>query len=128
MAPKFIKLKHIERRYPGINRQYTSEIFEKLGFAVAVNHIYELAPGAVGGNHRHDKLEAFVGLGEGLVLYWLDQNNEVKSEPMYQLGQLKLCIIPNNLAHAVCNKGNEPAFLLEYADKAKSDWVQQKII
>lgn len=78
--------------------------------------IVHLAPQSTGGNHKHQRTEWFIGIGD-LVLVWLDENGAKIQEHMNPNGQIKLFEIPPYLPHAVTNASKtERGILFEMAD------------
>lgn len=93
-----------------------------LGFEPKARTIVTIPPQAQGGNHRHSRIEAFVGFGEGLELHWIDESGEHQSAPMNPNGELLLFVMPSMVPHAVVNTSTTTqAFLLEYADQTPSE-------
>lgn len=91
--------------------------------------VVRLAPGSVGGNHKHPRREFFIGIGEGLELVWLNESGDKKSEMMNPDSKLLMFEIPPNLPHAVVNKpGSENAVLVEFADEKMTDVEKVKVI
>jgi hypothetical protein len=73
--------------------------------------------GAVAGNHRHPRREAFACLEEGLELHWLDADGVVHVEPMAAKGEGPwLFEVPPMVPHAVVNRSDHGLTLLEWAD------------
>jgi hypothetical protein len=58
-----------------------------------------IPPGAIGGNHKHPRVEAFFGIGELKILFVTDNMEE----------------------HAIINEGKEKAFLVEFANELQHD-------
>lgn len=86
-------------------------------FAIAERSIVHLPPGQIGGNHSHPRAEAFIALGDGLELHWIDSNNVKQVVPMNPNSELRLLVIPPHVPHAVINTSDHsPANLIEYAD------------
>lgn len=77
--------------------------------------IVHLAPGSIGGNHKHPRTEWFVALGD-LTVHWLDEDGVRHELPMNPDGQLLLIEIPPHLPHAVQNTSSQSAVLFELAD------------
>lgn len=78
--------------------------------------IVYLAPGSIGGNHKHPRTEWFIGIGD-LYFHWLDENGVKQSEHMHPDGQILLIEVPPYLAHAVENISSEMfGILFEMAD------------
>lgn len=74
------------------------------------------APSSVGGNHRHQRTEWFIGMGE-LVFIWLDENGQSHEEPLHPDKQLRLVTVPPFLPHAVVNRSStQSGVLFELAD------------
>jgi uncharacterized RmlC-like cupin family protein len=90
--------------------------------------LVHLAPGSVGGNHRHPRTEWFIGIGE-LVLVWLDEHGEKHEEHMHPAGQIKLIMMPPFLAHAVVNKSQDSfGILYELADGKMVDVERVEVV
>ncbi len=78
--------------------------------------IVYFGPESVGGNHKHPRVEWFIGVGD-LSLIWIDENGEKHEESMNPDDQLLLIEIPTFLPHAVKNNSDsKQAFLFEYAN------------
>lgn len=87
-----------------------------LGFAPVSRCAVLIPPNEMGGNHAHKRREGFIALGEGLELFWLDEEGSRHSAPMYREGQPLLIVVESMVPHAIKNNSEHPAFLLEYAD------------
>ncbi len=82
-------------------------------FAVAYKSLIYLPPDSVGGNHLHERREAFLG-SEHLVFVWIDNKQR---ENMVQKGVPVLFVVPPQVPHAVVNtSSHEQATLIEFAD------------
>lgn len=80
-----------------------------------IQHVH-LAPGSTGGNHKHPRIEWFVGFGD-LEFVWLDEDNQVQVQHMNPNGQLLLIEVPPYLPHAVRNISSDQfGILYEMAD------------
>lgn len=78
--------------------------------------IVHLASGSTGGNHKHPRIEWFIGIGD-LVFTWLDEKGQKHTEHMHPNGQILLFEVPPFLAHAVSNISKTTnAVLFEFAD------------
>jgi uncharacterized RmlC-like cupin family protein len=89
--------------------------------------IIHLFPGGFGGNHKHQRTEWFIGLGN-LLFIWLDEHGKKHEVNMNPDGNLLLIEVPPFLPHAVLNNSNsESQVLFEYAD-AKQSGVERVII
>lgn len=83
--------------------------------------IVHFSPGGIGGNHKHPRIEWFIGIGD-LFLIWIDENGEKKEINMSTEDGLLLIEIPPNLSHAVVNKSDSSgATLFEYANEKQYD-------
>jgi uncharacterized RmlC-like cupin family protein len=73
--------------------------------------------GGWGGNHRHLRREAYVGLGAGLYVIWRDETGERHEAPMLpDDGSLRLFVVPSMMPHLVENRSSEPGVLYELLD------------
>jgi len=89
-------------------------------FEVREKYITYFPPQQFGGNHKHPRKEAFIGLGENLRFIWLDDQGQKHEEEMNPQGELYLFIIPSQIPHAVINKSRKiPAILYELLIKSK---------
>lgn len=78
--------------------------------------IVHLAPGSIGGNHKHPRVEWFIGIGD-LLFHWLDENGKAHSEHMNPNGEIRLIEVPPFLPHAVENASStQNGVLFEMAD------------
>lgn len=78
--------------------------------------IVHFAPQSKGGNHRHPRIEWFIGIGD-LMFVWLDEHGHKHSEHMNPNEKLLLFEVPPFLPHAVVNKSDkEIGILFEYGD------------
>ena len=99
----------------------TQEYFSEIPFQVAEQSLITIPPGKIGGNHKHPRLEAFIGLGNELYLLWQDEKGELHEERMED-ENINLFIIPSMLPHAVINKSDSAvATLYEYASESQHD-------
>lgn len=69
-----------------------------------------------GGCHTHERIECFVGFGEGLIFVWKDEQGKLHQESMNPEGELYMFKVEAGLPHAVVNLSTAPATMLEYAD------------
>ena len=90
------------------------------GFEVKEESVVYFPGGAVGGNHKHPRVEVFVGFGD-LELVW-EEEGEIKREDMFEEGGLKMFLISEFAPHAVVNKSEtEMGILIEWADGEQRD-------
>lgn len=92
--------------------------------------IVQLGPGAVGGNHRHPRIEWFIAFQPGLELYWVDEAGDIQHRSMdARNGKLLLIEVPAHLPHAVKNiTENKSVTVLELADAKQYDVEKVPII
>lgn len=89
--------------------------------------IVHLAPRSIGGNHKHPRIEWFIGIGQ-LYFHWIDEDGNNKSEPMNPNGNILLFEVPSYLSHAVENRSKgQFGVLFEMAD-GEMDEVENVII
>lgn len=90
--------------------------------------LVHLAPGAIGGNHKHPRTEWFIGIGD-LELVWLDEKGVRQTHQLYPKQKLLLAEIPPFIPHAVRNlSSTDNALLYEYADKKQHDVIKVDIL
>lgn len=90
--------------------------------------IVHLAPGSVGGNHKHPRTEWFIGIGE-LEFVWLDENGNKHLQQMHPNGQILLIEIPPYLPHAVRNSSDDKiGVLFELADSKMVDVEKVEVV
>ena len=90
----------------------------EIPFDIKERSVVSIPPGQIGGNHKHPRQEAFIGLGEGLELVWI-QDGRTERTNMNPEGKLFLFFIPPYLQHAVINNSKTNGILIEFADKAQ---------
>ncbi|MDO8241124.1 MAG: hypothetical protein Q7T51_04060 [Candidatus Moranbacteria bacterium] len=112
----------IEPRYKKENGLYILDINSiKIPFEVKDISVVNIPPKQFGGNHKHPRQEAFVGIGEELELIWMDGNKRM-TKKMNPEGKNILFVIPSDLGHAVVNNSNSQfGILLEYASDSQKD-------
>ncbi|QQS38392.1 hypothetical protein IPM62_03330 [Candidatus Woesebacteria bacterium] len=90
--------------------------------------IIHLAPKSIGGNHKHPRIEWFIGIGD-LTFVWLDEKGEKYTEHMHPNGQIRLITVPPHIPHAVVNESQDKtAVLFEMADGKMKDVEQVKVV
>jgi hypothetical protein len=85
-------------------------------FVIVERNIVCIPGGEFGGNHRHPRTEAFVGIGSDLELIWQDDDGLKHIERMYEESGLQLFVIHSLTPHVVVNRGDSPAVLIEFAN------------
>jgi len=92
------------------------------------SEIIHFPPGSIGGNHKHPRIEWFIGIGE-LILYWLDESGQKHEKFLYSGDGLLLVKIPPYLPHAVRNISEfKFGILFEYANAKQYDVQKVKVI
>jgi oxalate decarboxylase/phosphoglucose isomerase-like protein (cupin superfamily) len=90
-------------------------------FTVVERNIIRMPGGKFGGNHRHPRSEAFVGIAGDLHLVWQDKEGEKHTEKMDSESGLQLFVVHSLTPHAVLNRGTTPAVLIEFANAPQHD-------
>lgn len=91
---------------------------DAISFTVKERLVVSIPPKGLGGNHRHPRWEAFIGLGSGLKMTWQDDEGSNHEEAMNPDGKLFLFVISPNTPHVVVNNSEtEQGILLEFADE-----------
>lgn len=118
----------IAPKYKKENGLYVLDIDSiEVPFIVKEKSLVYIPPGELGGNHRHPRQEAFVGIEEDLQFIWVE-DGETRNLEMNRDHQLQLIMVPTNLEHAVFNRSkNQMAILLEFADGAQENVETVKI-
>lgn len=87
-----------------------------LPFEVKERSFVNIPPKEMGGNHKHPRWEAIVGIGSGLKLIWQGENDSKHEEVMNPDGHLFIFIVSPNTPHTVVNTSEtEIGVLLEFA-------------
>jgi oxalate decarboxylase/phosphoglucose isomerase-like protein (cupin superfamily) len=85
-------------------------------FQVKERNVVYIPAGEFGGNHKHPRAEAFVGIGEELYMVWKDENGEKHEDKMMDGNQLYFFYVEPFTPHAVINKSSGFAVLVEFAN------------
>jgi len=85
-------------------------------FQIKERNVVYIPAGEFGGNHKHPRTEAFVGIGEELFMVWQDEKGKKHEDKMMNGEQLYFFYIEPFTPHAVINKGQSFAVLTEFAD------------
>lgn len=86
-------------------------------FKMRIQSTVVFPAGAMGGNHKHPRLEAFYSISD-LTLIYLDENGEKKEMSMApEEGKYKLFVISSNLPHTVVNRTEKEAVMIEFANE-----------
>lgn len=119
----------IKPKYKKENGLYVIDIDNiKIPFKIRERSVVYIPPNQFGGNHKHPRQEAFIGIGEGLEIVWMQNNKKIK-EKMNPKGEIFLFTIPSYLSHAVINKSKEDfGILVEYASDMQKDVESREII
>ncbi len=81
-----------------------------------------LPPKQVGGNHKHPRIEVFGLMSGNLELHYLEADNHqicTMATPTSQ--DMTLYVIPTLLPHAVINRSDGNAYMLEFASEPQHD-------
>lgn len=114
----------------GLITIYNKTVLEKCGFNVNQyeSGIVVLPPGSIGGNHKHDRIEAFYSLGD-LTISWKTKNGRKKTESMAPDGrEYKLFVSEKGEPHAIINNSKMDQILVEFASGPQVNVEQSKII
>jgi uncharacterized RmlC-like cupin family protein len=90
-------------------------------FQVKVRNIVYIPAGEFGGNHKHPRTEAFIGIGDELFIMWQDDVGKKHEEKMMEDKQLYLFFVEPFTPHAIINKSSGAATLVEFADGPNVD-------
>jgi hypothetical protein len=85
-------------------------------FKIKERNIVYIPPGEYGGNHKHPRAEAFVGVGDNLSIIWQDDKGHRHEEKMMEGERLFLFTVEPFTPHVVVNRGAGFAVLAEFAD------------
>ncbi|MCB0745038.1 MAG: hypothetical protein KDC67_14110, partial [Ignavibacteriae bacterium] len=97
------------------------------GIEIKDQSIVHMFPGAVGGNHKHPRIEIFIGFGDLAFYYMEDELKSIKFGN--DIGFMKMIVVPSMLPHAVRNESDtEQAVLYELANAKQYDSVQVEVI
>lgn len=84
--------------------------------------------GKSAGNHKHSRVEALIGIGEGLKFFYVTVDGEKHEELMNPNGEFYLIVIPSFLPHAVTNDSNKDAVILEFTNDRTSESIDSEVI
>ena len=100
----------------------------KVPFSVKESWLISLPPGAMGGNHRHLRTEAFIGSGE-LEFIWLDERGIQHKEKFVENGISYMIVVRPDVPHAIRNTSDKTtALLYEMADTTEYKIEKVKVI
>jgi hypothetical protein len=85
-------------------------------FVIYERNIVFIPLGEFGGNHKHPRSEAFVGIGENLYIIWQNEEGKKQEDKMMDGKKLYLFVVEPFTPHVVVNHGNGFAILVELAD------------
>ena len=108
----------IEPTYKKVNGLWnlrTDQLPLPEGFNVNERSIVYIPSGEYGGNHKHPRREAFVGVGEELYMIWEDEKSHIHEEKMMDGEQIFMFDVEPFTPHAVVNRGSGFAILVELA-------------
>ncbi len=113
---KKIPIEPAYRKDNGLWNLSTNSLPFPKDFKIAERNIVYIPTGEFGGNHKHPRTEAFVGVGEDLFIVWQDNAGKKQEDMMTGGKQLYLFIVEPFTPHAVVNRGSGFAILAEFAD------------
>lgn len=118
-----VKIIPIEPKYKKENGVFVVDIDNvKIPFEVREKSLVYIPPKEKGGNHKHPRTEAFLGIGEGLKIIWKDENGKMIEKNMNSEGELLLFVIPADTPHVIINNSkNQFGILIEFADDIQHD-------
>lgn len=86
------------------------------GFKCLKKYLLYFPPQTMGGNHKHNHTEIFIGLGKDMELHWLNKDGKKQKAKMQPKNTLFAFQISPGTAHAVINKSKkEKGILIEFA-------------
>ncbi len=112
----------LKPRYKKENGLWVIDIDKvKVPFKIEERSVIYIPPGQLGGNHKHPRKEAFIGIGEGLELIY-KEGSQIRRLRMNPKGKTYFFIIPPFLEHAVVNNSkSQQGVLIEFADQSQRD-------
>ncbi len=98
------------------------------GFSIKTQGVVVIPPGAIGGNHKHPRAEAFYSLGDLTFVYpgEAGEKREISMGP--DKDEYKLFMIPPNLPHAVVNKTDKQVVMVEFANEEQHDVEKVELV
>jgi uncharacterized RmlC-like cupin family protein len=97
-------------------------------FKVTERNIVYIPAGKFGGNHKHPRTEAFIGVGEQLFMVWQDDEGNEHEEKMMDGDQLYLFYVEPLTPHVVINRGTSFGLLTEFANGPNVDIERADLI
>jgi uncharacterized RmlC-like cupin family protein len=128
MQPEWHQIEPSYKKDSGVWVLHLEDIVLPDGFVSKEQSIISIPPGITAGNHKHPRIELFVGNGEGLVFSWLDEEGKAHEQRMNPDGTLFLFIVPATLPHAISNRGNTIATVLELASDVQHDVEKVEVV
>lgn len=96
---------------------------------VKERNVVYVPAGQQAGNHKHPRTEAFIGIGEDLWLVWIDDEGATHEEKMMvDGGQLNLFVVEPFTPHAVVNKAQAFAVIVEFTDGPNVDVERVEVV
>lgn len=125
-----VKIIPIEPKYKKENGVVVVDIDKfKIPFEIKEKSLVYIPPKEIGGNHKHPRTEAFVGIGEGLKIIWKDKNGKLIEKNMNSDRELLLFVIPADTPHVIINNSDKQfGILMEFADDIQHDVELIKIL
>ncbi len=128
MVPEKIVITPTYKKDNGVWVLNTQTIVFPQRFQIVEQSIVYIPPHQYGGNHKHPRVECFIGIGNNLELWWQDEQGRTNKELMND-SNLCLFLMPSYVPHLVYNGSSEhSAILYEYANDKQHDVVTASLI
>ncbi len=128
MTLKIISLSACEIRDTGLFKVDLNKLPLPSNFVCKDHVLISLPPKQIGGNHKHPRREIFFSLSDSLEFYWEDEDKKIHSSPMKQGNKLYLIDVYPYVPHAVVNRSDKEAMLIEFADSHQYDVIRHIIV
>ncbi|MCX7955751.1 MAG: hypothetical protein N2593_01410 [Patescibacteria group bacterium] len=96
-------------------------------FKIKERSLVYILPKKFGGNHSHKRMEAFIGIGEGLEIWW-KENKKLNKQKMNSNDNLYLFVVYPYCTHIIINNSKEPGILIEFADDIQKEVKTENLI
>ncbi len=81
------------------------------------------------GNHKHSRWEAFIGIGNGLEIQWIDKKGKVHKDTMNpSKDKFFLFIVSPYIPHAIFNNSDTNSILIEFTSGKLINEVSMDVI
>jgi len=89
-------------------------------------HIVSILPNAVRGNHIHLTTDEWIAFWGGKCEFFWEERGELKRK-LFEKDKAYLVFIPEGIAHACKNVGDNESFLFSYYVKRVSDYEKETV-